>query len=136
MMRECLKPHLELASLKIKGALEPLVRRPRRSLSVGNEIPKKHLQSFASHQSEYIHCLYTILDCYSHLKHTYTALDELWMFLLELCYLQQPAGFNLFEAIHKQALLDLMEDPLIQAFRVECSFYSDEFADQFVILDE
>lgn len=29
-----------------------------------------------------------------------------------------------------------MEEPLIQAFRVECSFYSDEFANEFGKLDE
>lgn len=78
--------YLELIRDQILSQVKSLTRRPTRSLSVGAHKERRDLVDFKTNQNAFISFFNLILDNYIRVRYAFIAIDEIWMYLLEMCY--------------------------------------------------
>jgi len=71
---------------QILSQVKSLTKRPARSLSVGADKVRRELVDFKTNQNAFITFFNLILDNYMRVRYAYLAIDEIWMYLLELCF--------------------------------------------------
>ncbi len=78
--------YLDLIREQILSQLKILQRKPTRSLSAGSNKLQRDLVPFKSNQNAYIQLYNLILDNYLRVRSAYQQMDEMWLYILEICY--------------------------------------------------